>query len=1334
MSNTLNSKNTNLFFKSNYDKALKYIIPSIYYEQDESLSIKEIDVIDQVINSHLNVIQNFSSILQITAPSATVFSGINQPSGIAQFFVKQNGLTDIDINDFERKILVPLDYSFRDFNTSAELSQFLKDVLLPGIRPNNPSLDFLEGGSVSSNHIYLINNLSWLYFLNTSSTSLTYNPSAFVHDLITGKLYQGESIQLNDGIKGLTTHIWKNYETCTSWRPLNILPSQFVPPSLLQSTDSYTTGDSQLEKLLTLIDIVYSPLYLDIHDTRVKDAIDNFIQYGYTLDSKTNVGPFIKLLKAFSFGFADYSNKVDRIQVLNDLDECPEDLLPYLAELIGWKLFGSEPDRWRLQLANAINIYKYSGTKKSIQFAVDAVLGQDVFDVSSIITELWESYIPHLIYYALATESTLLEDYSTWTRTVANNLGITYYNTSSFDDNVRLCVDQIIYQLAQDYNELFIFDNKPFQLDDQDFIFNYRGRDFKVPPFEEYPYYTNIKVTDDLIDSIVDKLVCFSVRQDFALQVGEYIRQNCLNVTNFAQVNNAWLFFTTSATYAPNWNLIIKDLSNTKAKYLSLWNGKSSHYNLLVSATDFDFYKTSLESDSGEAFNIISQAAKEFSPAHSMPDLVAALQESDEYEVNNNNTYPYVKIDKQESTQFSVSSSIQSNFGGSAIYYPSYKRGLTVTSLATFSRGDVDELNDIYVNSTSPLAFIPRRSHRRRNFRNTLPIEGYYSRTGFNNPSPFKKYQTNGNVFFPLGLVPSSLQYVSIPDYNNIPSVYSYCETLNSSNVYNGVTTSNTYPLRGVTSSIFSVSNSLDRGQLNPFLATLHYISEQKKLLQASAYYDQNPLYYDSNYNWMNVLQSYANNIDSPSSLNEFYNFEFGKQFHKLYGEYARNFARHRLSPVILDKDGPTIFAHAFGSLLYNSKFTETQYPELITTDLSSVKEFKYGSGLFSSSGISSGTFIVSSILNVGSSISEYRNSAILSHIELCQTSASNPNNSFAIIDVNNSGKYGARRNSLIHDNVLIKQVAYDGFGRMIFDISKYQCPSSIYDVQTNFLSPEHEFTLKFKAAAVDPDGINYGGRGLGIWIHTKPENGKIWSFIKANSNNSARQEPGDFWLLHDASGITRDEVISRYSTLSYIPPTAKPPQDSQFACAKFLDTGNPNRGNDVIASMSPEDFTDIEIKFNTLNRVCGKTIIDVPQSYFDSVSNNVHRLNQNYVIEIFTLPIQNDKFTLFYDFNLVDDTLNRMSKILGAGVEGCSEYLIDLPKQRVLDIFKYFNQIAGAYNTSIPYASRVKTDTSSIYEAEGGSKINYKSFFNISNEVVFPLNIYLTDEIINIK
>jgi hypothetical protein len=56
-------------------------------------------------------------------------------------------------------------------------------------------------------HIYLINNLSWLYFLNKQySASLTYQPYEYVHDVLLDKLYNQETIDLADGIKGLTTY------------------------------------------------------------------------------------------------------------------------------------------------------------------------------------------------------------------------------------------------------------------------------------------------------------------------------------------------------------------------------------------------------------------------------------------------------------------------------------------------------------------------------------------------------------------------------------------------------------------------------------------------------------------------------------------------------------------------------------------------------------------------------------------------------------------------------------------------------------------------------------------------------------------------------------------------------------------------------------------------------------------------------------------------------------------------------------------------------------------------------------------------------------------------
>lgn len=786
----------NHFYKTNFDEALRFAVPSVYYEEDNSSNIKEIDIFDQLINSHLNIIGSISSVVYVSSISNTVFSSMNQPEGIAPFFVKQNNLTDIDTNDFERKILIPLDKSLRDFETSSEFSEYLTETLLPGIRTNSPTLDFLDGGSASANHNYLINNLSWMYLLNSGTVAPDYNPSSFVHDILISKIYNSQPILINDAMRGLTTFIWKNYASKASWQLLKVLPTDFRPPSFTQD-DQYTSGTQQLDKLLTLVDILYSPLYIDLTDVRVKDAIEDYLQNQYTLTQKKNTGPFIKLLKAFSFAFADYNNTVDKLEILNDLTLCPDELLPKLADLIGWRLFGSEPDRWRLQLANAVDIYRKIGTKKSIQFAVDSILGQDVFDVSSSISELWESYIPHLIYYALATESSLLENFDTFTREVANSFGITSYSISSMDTNIRLCVDEIIYQICLLYRNKFFFNGRPFPLGSVDFRFNYRERVFPIPPFEEYPYYLNAHVTDDMADSIADKLVCFGVREEFALQVAEYIKNKILRTTDDLAINSGWLFFTSGVEYAPNWNSVIKDISNTRSEYLPLWSGKSSHFKLIFEASGFDFNKTSLEGDTSETIKIASQAAREFSPAHSVPDILALINDQEQYS-NSHTLANFVNVNKvEQAALLTASSNGFSMFGNTAIAMSSYKRGLTASTVPTFSRGDVDSLTDSLVSPNGTTANIPRRAHRRRNLKNIIPKDGFYDRTGFNMPVSFQDYSIGDDSFLPLGFVPSSLQYVPITDYTNIPAIYNICENLNSSSVYNGVAVSNTYPVRG---------------------------------------------------------------------------------------------------------------------------------------------------------------------------------------------------------------------------------------------------------------------------------------------------------------------------------------------------------------------------------------------------------------------------------------------------------------------------------------------------------------------------------------------------------
>jgi len=795
MSNPIKFIDTRQYHKSNYSDILKYVVPSMYFEEDYALKDKKIDVIDQVINSHLNVIGNISSILYVSAIPRTAFSGIDTADGISKFFIKQNDLTNFDINDFERKILIPLNKSFRDFNSSSEFSDYLNDTLLPGIRLNGPTLDFLDGESASANHNYLITNLSWLYFLNLSGPpSLAYNPSSYVHDTLVFKLYNGQPVLANDGMKGLTNYLWRNYTT-QSWSALGVLPADYVPN--VNSLDfTWTSGTQQLDRLLTLIDVVYSPLYIDDGDLRVKNAIEDYLQNSFLLTDKKLQGPFLKLLKAFSFAFADYSNQIDRLESLNDLNECPDEYLPLLADLIGWKLFGSEPDRWRLQLANAVDIYKSVGTKKSVQLVADSIFGEDVFDASSKISELWESYVPFIIQYALATGSEYLKNFTTWTTATARDLGCEY-TFSSMDENIRHCVDKIVTDIVYAFPNNFILGNEPFRLSSRSFIFNYRGKDHKVPPFEEIPYYTRVMITNEMIDMIEDKLLCFGVNEDLAISVGQFIRNKTVLSIDDSGLKNSWLMFTASAEYPPNWDSVIQDISNNRVEYLSLWNGKSSHFQVLLDTSSFDFGKSSLEADSKDVLSIVSQTIKDFSPAKTVPDVIARTSTEDSYQGTfDEDVIPIVSVGKSDYAQVSYSSgAVFAGYAASALAMSSYKRGITPTSVETFGRTSVDSIIDPLTSPGGVTAILPRRSHRRRDFKFILPKEGFYDRSGFNMPIAFQGF--NIGDFFPLGLIPSSLQYVPIPDYTNIPPIYSKCENLSSSSIYNEVAVSNTYPVRG---------------------------------------------------------------------------------------------------------------------------------------------------------------------------------------------------------------------------------------------------------------------------------------------------------------------------------------------------------------------------------------------------------------------------------------------------------------------------------------------------------------------------------------------------------
>lgn len=526
-----------------------------------------------------------------------------------------------------------------------------------------------------------------------------------------------------------------------------------------------------------------------------------------------------------------------------------------------------------------------------------------------------------------------------------------------------------------------------------------------------------------------------------------------------------------------------------------------------------------------------------------------------------------------------------------------------------------------------------------------------------------------------------------------------------------------------VTNNGIKVDYLWDRGQLHPFVATLHYIQEQAKILQASAYYDDNLDEYSQDNWWKNNLQSYANSSTElsgafPNSFDNYTTYRFGRDFHKLYYDYTHNFKRHRAIPTTTILDGPTIFGHTFGSIFYNSKLKENgsftnSFPQYITSSLANVQELVAYSIPFSTSGSLSGCYVASTTNDVlihtdgGTRIPEFRNSGILSHVEFIHPSGASVNNSFAVIRLDKSNRLGYRYNPLLHENTLIKQKSRNSASRFAFDITKYSLDSGLgYDVSTNFLTPEHDYKLNLKSLISTYNGEILGGDSICVWIHTKPERGKIWSFTKDK-----------VWVQHSLLDVKQTNLIDSYCHKFDIPEQQRNLDSSNIRCSRFRIVENQNRENDVIASLAETDFNNLELIFNTKNKFCngGQQAIEVPVDYFDNVANQVHRLNQNYVIEIFSNCKDINKFTLFYDINLMDVTLNKWSKpfITGkpngstVGDTYCKEYRVDLSRNHLLTIIKYFNEIAGAYN-SFGYASRDQIQTSGVYEARGGSRINY--------------------------
>ena len=906
------------YFKSNYVDAVEMILPSVYTQDEITASGFETKKEDQIINTHLRLAGLMSSptsgVVYLSSVPETSYSSIGNLAGASQYFISQNNNTKITPQSFERDILIPTGRSLNDFSSSASFYEFLAGS-------SNPFLSSISNYAVSDSydrtkgvyasdaaetHIHLINSLSWLYFLNLSGNAAdghgtagyTYQPSSIVADLLVKKTYAGKTIYLDDALKALSEFVFLNYETCAAWQDQGLITDDFLPSGVRSGyvdgslSSTWISGIQPLDNLKTLISVIYSPQETNLQDTKVKNAFQDYIDNATLLASLETKGPLHRLLKAFSYSMFDRLNEAETLNLLYDIEDCPSEYLPYLGDLIGWKLYGTDDTKRRLQLKNAVNLYKKTGTKASIQEAVNALFSEDVFDVSGDIKELWESYIPNLIYYALATESSMLKDFTTW-NSASKKLGVVGYSTSSMDENIRLAVDHILLYLVILHPNLFKLGGEPFPitilsganavssvaasaslsagpivpgmslfLSNPTFVFNYRNRNFPIPPWEKASYYTDCEVTDNLIDDLRDLLTCFGVSENFSNIVREYIKDNTLRVDDSVRDNNGWLILTSSVNHAPNLSSVLLDPISNNVDVFSMWNGKSSHFKLIMVADSFDFSKNSFTHDSKYAPQYAARLAKDFSPAHAISESRLEASGIDDYVVRSVSKWIIragVSADDYDWSSFSLSEAppggafgwsptgtekkeypvALARTGVSAVHMNAFRRrGSNAGDARGLKRTDVNRVHLIHSGivggasvapesdqSVGGIVKVPRNAIRRRNYKPVLPTKGYYDRTGFNMPiswdpstiefsyvggtkEPGGVYEHlfsnfnegSGFGFLPLGYIASAGHFAPITDYMNLPPVYGRCEDLTSPNIFSGVVISSTFPCRGLSS------------------------------------------------------------------------------------------------------------------------------------------------------------------------------------------------------------------------------------------------------------------------------------------------------------------------------------------------------------------------------------------------------------------------------------------------------------------------------------------------------------------------------------------------------
>ena len=815
------------YFKRNYLEAIRQIIPKFYFADEAAVSGVHISFVDQLVNSHILANKNQETIFPVSAlttgdldPNADPYlSSINTPAGFAKYFSKQYSPAQISTDDFQRNILYPLGKSFEQFATSEAFVDFVSGTFLSSIpmvctgHHATADLAALTNNAYatdsSGTYRFLVNNLGWLYFLNRLGPTpagghASFDPSTAVAELMTNTLWRGRSIVLEDVMNIYQEYLWRNKAIWEEGGVTDyIIPADYVSGTTTPS-GVHTSGTQLLDRLKTLNEILYSPHYLDSPDTYVEKAFETYIDSSTasvdgTLITKTQeAGPLTRFLDALSFSISDRLTEQGEIGVLYDIGKCPDEFLELLGELIGWRFIGGDVDKWRVQLRNAVFIYKMKGTKRAIQYLLDTLFSTGVFvvDTAQTVNELWESYVPDLIYYALATSSAALTDLNTYTPELARQFGVVNYSPTDLETNIKYIVDKILFDLVREFPDSFYLganqfprvqlaasdtgepylgpyhlmppldpsggdggnyvDNPQYMwqwprfmtgsthqpdsvyLDlsyDPSFIFYYRDRPYLIPPYEKRQYYTGTQVTESMIERIEYYLRCYGVDASFAASVASFIKDNLSASLEVFRVLNNFNLFTKEKKYPPNYDVIITNATKERTiDPISLLSLWNGKSSHFLMNFDASSFDWGTQALASTSKYGIEKVKSVLDQVIPAHSIPTILLSVSDVA---NSLSAVVDSDCREirpnfNDLYEGSSTVTTNFATCAVNMLALADANGIEQ-HRFKRGQVDNVNDVLL-SGSVFTAVNRNSLRRRNFHNLLPETKMFTRRGRNNP------------------------------------------------------------------------------------------------------------------------------------------------------------------------------------------------------------------------------------------------------------------------------------------------------------------------------------------------------------------------------------------------------------------------------------------------------------------------------------------------------------------------------------------------------------------------------------------------------------------------